>query len=283
MRKLSNIKIPNGLALQVLNSKSTRKALETYFMLKSISPNGWIKNTVKDLTALEIDLKICYKTIVTRIKILEKMNLVECHKTHITISSYKVLQRNFNTYGAHYLIKIDILKKIKLEDYLIAIAIKEKKAECSKAFYAKHLRLGLDNEIIKGVFNGKKPTTSYKEAVVKAHLTDFVNNANESDLSYAFNFARADVEIGYKRLSKLMGYKGKGSFAYTKRKLQSVGIIDVNKRELKLSTKTHSTKRNRTTALGTINYDRRNKGLNLQLPDQIIINNQTQIINYGNA
>jgi hypothetical protein len=278
----NNIKIPVGLALQVLDSKTTRKALDTYFRLKSIADNGWIYNSVKQLTSLEKELKICYKTLKKRLEILSKMDLVVIQKTHITIASYKQLNKKYTTYGGHYLIKKELLQAIKLEDYLIALALKEKKEECSIAFYQKHTRYDSDKEIIKGVFNGKKPQSSYKKAVVKAHLTDYLTNGNKGDYSYIFNAARADVEIGYRKLSKMLGYKGKGSLAYTKRKLQSAGIVNINKRVVSFKTSTHSTKLSRKTNLGTINYDPRSKKLKLQLPDEIVINNQTQIISYAN-
>lgn len=283
MQTCNNIKIPVGLASEVLNNKNYRKALDTYFMLKSITPNGWIKNTVKDITLLEKHLKICYKTIAKRLKKLNEIGLVTINKTNINLASNNKLKFIFKTNNEYYLIKPELLNKVKLEDYFIALAIKEKKEECSKAFYYKQQRLALKQEIIKGVFNGENPKGSYKEAVTKAHLNDFVNNANKSDLSYAFNAARADVEVGYKKLSNMLGYKGKGSLAYTKRKLVSQGIITINKRALTLKTKTHTTKRDRTTVLGTINYDNRSKSLQLQMPDQIIINNQSQIINFSNA
>lgn len=279
----SNIKIPVGLALQIVDSKTKRKALDTYFRLKSIANNGWIFNSVKKLTLLEKDLKICYKTIKKRLKLLSEMGLVVIEKNHIIILSYKQLNKKFKTYGGSYLIKKELLEAIKLEDYLIALALKEKKTECSVAFYQKHLKYGSDKEIIKGVFNGVKPQCSYKKAVLKAHLIDFLTTANKGDYSYIFNAARADVEIGYKKISKMLGYKGKGSLAYTKRKLQFAGIVNVNKRIVFFKTNTHSTKISRKTNLGTINYDSRNKKLQLQMPDEIIINNQTQIIKYANT
>jgi len=283
MQTCNNIKIPVGLATDVLDNKTSRKALDTYFMLKSITPNGWIKNTVKDITLLEKHLKICYKTISKRLKKLNEIGLVTINKTNIKLASNNKLKSIFTTTNEYYLIKPELLNKVKLEDYFIALAIKEKKEECSKAFYYKQRRLALKQEIIKGVFNGENPKGSYKEAVTKAHLNDFVNNANSSNLSYAFNAARADVEVGYRKLSNMLGYKGKGSLAYTKRKLSAQGIITVNKRELTLKTDTHSTKKDRSTVLGTINYDYRNKNLRLQLPDQIIINNQSQIIKHATS
>ena len=283
MQTCNNIKIPVGLATDVLDNKTSRKVLDTYFMLKSITPNGWIKNTVKDITLLEKHLKICYKTISKRLKKLNEIGLVTINKTNIKLASNNKLKSIFTTTNEYYLIKPELLNKVKLEDYFIALAIKEKKEECSKAFYYKQRRLALKQEIIKGVFNGENPKGSYKEAVTKAHLNDFVNNANSSNLSYAFNAARADVEVGYRKLSNMLGYKGKGSLAYTKRKLSAQGIITVNKRELTLKTDTHSTKKDRSTVLGTINYDYRNKNLRLQLPDQIIINNQSQIIKHATS
>lgn len=283
MSNYTNIKIPVGLAIKVLNSKTNRKALDTYFMLKSINNTGWFLKNVKALTKLEKDLKICYKTIKKRLDILSKMGLIEVHQKHIKLASYKQIQKKYNLFNGYYLIKANLLEKVKIEDYLIAIAIKEKKDECSKAFYYKHLRLGLDNDIIKGVFKGEKPKSSYKKAVTKAHLNDYVTNANNSNLSYAFNCTRADIEVGYKKLSNMLGYSGRGSLAYTKRKLQANGIIEVNKRVVAVSTKTHSTKKNRTTVLGTLNYDVRTKKLNLQMPDEIIIKSQNEIINHKNA
>lgn len=281
MNTYNNIKLPVGLASEVLNSKTSRKSLETYYMLKSIAPNGWVKNTVKDLTALEKSLKICYKTIKTRLKHLSKIGLVKINQTNIVIASTKKINALYSTgSNGHYTIKGELLNKIKLEDYFIALAIKEKKEECSKAFYAKQKRLALDKEIIKGVFYGEKPKGSYKEAVTEAHLNDYVQNANTSSYSYAFDFARADVEIGYKKLSNMLGYKGKGSLAYTKRKLQKAGVITIQKRKVEISTKTHSTKQKRKTSLGTINYDSRKKCLVLQMPDKLTINNQKQIINH---
>ncbi len=281
MQLSNNIKIPVGLATKILNSKTERKALETYFMLKGIAENGWILNTVKGLKRLEPELNICYKTIKTRLKSLEKLGLVEMHKTHINLASYKTLNKTYNIHARYYLIKPELVKTVKLEDYFIALALKEKKQECSNAFYYKHLKANLDKEIIKGVFGGVKPRRSYKEAVTEAHLIDFIKYANNSDFSYIFKHARADVEIGYKKLSQMLGYKGKGSLAYTKRKLQKQGIVTIHKRALNVSTSTHSTKFQRQTNLGTINYDSRKKELQLQLPDQIIINNQTNIIRYA--
>lgn len=280
--KLNNVKIPVGLALKVLESKTTRKALDTYFRLKSIADNGWIFNSVKQLTLLEKDLQICYKTIKTRLQTLNKMGLIVIEKKHVTIASYKKLNQLYPTYEGHYLIKKELLQSVKLEDYLIALALKEKKEECSVAFYQKHTRYNSDKEIIKGVFNGKKPQSSYKKAVVKAHLQDYLLNANKGEHTYIFNAARADVEIGYRKLSKMLGYKGKGSLAYTKRKLQQAGIVNINKRVVSFKTQTHTTKLSRKTNLGTINYDPRTKKLKLQMPDEILINNQTQIIKYAN-
>ena len=203
----NKIKIPKGLPLAVAHSKSLRKALETWLILKRDFDRGYMHVSRQNLIELQDSLCISHTTILKRLRIAQANKLVRftrISKSHhlVHLCSWEQLASIFGLTGGYYYVKPEFHEAINLEHWLEAKAIEEKQLECKDAYYKRIAKYAIKHELIKGVMDGKQPKGSFTEAALMAHLKDYVDG-KQSPYSYLFDFARADINVGYKRLTDI--------------------------------------------------------------------------------
>lgn len=277
----NKVKIPKNLANFCMHSKTIRKAVDSLLMLKHLLPHGYMCADTKGLQALENDLGISYKTIQRRLFTLKNLGLVTYKGGKMVHFASWVTMRQITECSAtsFYNYNIDLLKIVSIEHQLEALAINEYQEQCKKAYYTKINKDDLKSVIIERAFDGVKPFESFTEAVTIAHLADYIQGRNKESY-YLYEYNRSDAQIGYKRLTQLFGYNSWGGMAYKKRKLQVMGLIDVQKRQIEFDRSLHTNTQARKTVLGSITYQKATGKLQLTLPDSIKIQSQKQILTH---
>lgn len=263
------IQIPKGISLAVIGDKRARKLLDTFLILKSAYKSGTVKidgNSMNELAAL---CGRSSKTVKNRIKELAADGLVKYSKDlrFIYLCKWEHLCVH---YGISPLFRFYYVKKTPgktVEDVLEALAMKEKEKECARA--AQYKLHQSDSNIQSEIVQVAGKTL---EAVAHCQLYHDLTDKKclPDDVALIlFSVLRGDTSISSKKWSELFGYESKGGMAYKKRKLANKGLIVVTKREWKLGTGTHTTRKRRKCVSGSVVWIQREKELKFVACDSI--------------
>lgn len=261
------VRIPKGLGLALANNRKMRKALDSWLVMKELA-NGCI--SLRDFDNVAEACKISPKTLERRLCVLSEEGLCEIKHGNIYLASYRKLAEycELPFHDRYYYWVYDELSP-KIEYVLVQKAIYEKKKECKNAWHFKiNANPGLELELRK-IANGVAP-----DKVLYNQLWSYAepNTFSISDQAALDpHLHRADFELSYKRYSEIFGFASKGAFAYRKRQLQQLGLIEVNKRSVELNRANKTTELSRETKLGTHKWFRPVKQLVLVLPDELKI------------
>lgn len=259
------LKIPARLSSKLAHSYKLRSAIDTFLILKAAFSSGKIELT-KD-SRIELT-KLCsrdFKTLHTRLKRLQSLQVIEYTKQQILLCSWEKLATVFEyEMRGNYYVRYDGSKKV--SDILEAKFMAEKEAECKAAFKFKLNR----NQYIKDDIENVAGSTS-TEAVKHSQLYHYLNEGielNEDEKFALFEVCRADTSLSYRTWSFYFELHSRGGFAYKKRKLVKLGLIAVEKRRWKLNG-THTTRASRKSLNGTAAYIPKYEAVVFSMPDKL--------------
>ena len=258
------IKIPKGLPSKLASSSQEQKAVSLLLMLKSFYDSGNLINTTLKIKEAAKNCGVCYNTFNTHLDMLKALKLARVQGGFLYLASWQELYEHYGLKGKQRFYIITKDSKIRLEHYIQALAIEEDNKRLEAAFYFYLSRHPEIKEELKHVFG-----SANRSAIQYWQLQAYLNYYAELDdnESFILNMFNADLECNYDTWSDFFGYNSFGGLAYKKRKLASLNLIRVTKRQYLLHC--HTTVLRRTTYLGKVKYSPYYKKPVLHRPDAI--------------
>ena len=271
--KSPRIRFPKKLALQIGKDRPLLRVVMFYCVAKAIMKEGRfleIAAVKQELSAMAGAGK-SPKTIGRLFDRLVQHGLAERKGGMLYLISWEAFQEKFNMPRLRWYY-IQLHPDVKIEHIAQALVIKDKQSECSTAFAMRVAAVPFIRETIQSVTG---------EAAVEQHqLNCFLQKGVgfDDDQRYVLSshytekeqrVLRADVNVSYGTLKKLMGYKGCGSIAYVKRILHNKGLALVKHRVEVIANKTYTTVADRRTRLGYVRWNTVAHRLELIMPDSI--------------
>lgn len=269
-----NLKLPRNLAFNIASNKSLKRGMGIYLYLKVIETSGVIIFNDKAQKEAAIWLRCTQRTIQNWLKEAQTHNLItKINDTQYSTLSWNDVRERFDVlYTGYYYIPLGTAE---IKDIFLTKFILEQKERCKAAHTYKSSVPQINQEIINAV--QKLGVDASNESIKNVQIFDWRTGSRHLDplQRFAIFFCNPDFETGSKRLSELLGYKGKGTLAYQKRRLKAQGMIDVTSRKVTVNAfdmPFMTTKARRQTNLGHVQYFRADKTLNLFMADQINFN-----------
>ena len=266
------IKLPRNLSFAIAQNKSLKRGMAIYLYMKAIDEDGGIV-VMNDKAQKDAALWLLstQRTVQNWLAEAQHHGLIQ----KISDTTYKVLSWNdmrsrFNVLETgFYFIP---LGNVKIKDIFLTKFLLEQYKRCKTAYTYKKKDPAIENEIALAMSQLK---IEHSDEAIKniqredystgsRHLTEFQR--------FALFYANPDFATGSAKLSIMLGYKGKGSLSYQKRRLQQMGMISVTARKITIKADEMpfmTTKAKRETLLGHHQYFIKDKTLNLFLADKI--------------
>ncbi len=199
------------------------KKIALFYILKSLSTSGIIKDYAKRLTDISSSTGLSQGTFYTHLNGLIKLGLVEKNANNLILSSFKsllelydvqddelpiIIKFNPNTHKFLHLLEFATIAD---NMYRQTLVIKKK---LEKSPYTL--------EILQQY--AKQQTTAKTLAVAQKHA--FVNGSDELNTLF---FINPNITITWKRLFREFNFKSYKSVAYLKKKLQRNKIVTIDK------------------------------------------------------
>lgn len=261
--------MPKGLPVKIGCSKHHRKSLSLLFCIKAHCDAGRFKKT-KILQQHYAGLaRICYNTFLTHLVHLGQLGLVKVEGGYLYLASWEQIADKFELKGTLRFYHISSpTGKTKLEDILESLAMREVMDKNKAAFYFYLLMHPEVKETLQRVVG-----SANRSDVLRSQLENFLTAYGDISKSDAYDLTlfRADNNVSYRYWSHFFVYNSKGGFAYKKRKLEALNLIEVE-RERKAVLNHHTRRDSRRCILGSVNWDSRIKKPVLTLPDAISFN-----------
>lgn len=267
------IKLPRYLSHAIAANKQLKRAMGMYLYLKAIDTNGSgvvvMDKKAKQEAALW--LKCTPRNIENWLKEAQINQLITKTNdyTYSTISINTVRERYCIMTTGFYYIPLGIvpLKDVFLDKYLL-----EQYQRCETACKHKKSEPAINYELSEVV--SELGISMSDHDLKNCQRWDYVTGSTRLSPQQRFVifYTNPDYHTGTKKHSQYLGYKGIGSFAYQKRRLQMLGMIEVEKRKITIPQQympDMTTKAKRETKLGHHQYFIKDKTLNLFLADSI--------------
>lgn len=264
-----NIRIPRQLGLAVMHSKRLRKCVEVLLYLHYYCDAGRYADTKAMHTEYAAKCRRDVQTYDTRIKELIRLKLAHRKDGMLYFASWDKIGEYFKIQirrGGHYV--QPPTGDARLEDILEAIGMNEYMEKCKQAFYYYINKYPEARETMQRVAG-----SSSRDAIHYSQLATFLRNykgLNDED-RYWLHAHRADNNLSYAKWSKLFAYKSKGGMAYKKRKLEKLGLINIERKRTFVM-EHHTTRQSRQWIMGTSYYASKDKTPAMQLVDAITFN-----------
>lgn len=264
-------KIPKGLPLAVSKDKPLRKAVASLLVLKAYYINqGHIRHNELDQAA--IYCHVSTKTLSRRIDLLISVDLMYDKQDNYYFASWDTICEYFKLERDKFHYVRDT--GLDLVDILELFAMRAPVDNQTKAYY-NWLKFtpGLRQELAEVTGGATKA-----EAVLQVQLHCFLTEGrgysdNQKDI---LGMIGADFSVNTYYYNEMFNYRGIGSMAYKKRKLQKLGLLEYTHRVYPLDG--HTTRRSRETNLGDVIHPTRGTASKpvLVMPDSIVFYSPSQ-------
>lgn len=266
------IRIPHGLP-ELLVQKDNRKLLRPVLALlhlKALYKHGRIVDTPAGRREAANNLRISPKQLGRYLNELEANELVSYPENGaIHFASWEDLTAKFNCSRSRYhLVPVmerergyKMPEKWRTTNALDWLIFSNRIELCKRTYFYKLSKAPGAEQDIKQVAGSLS-----KEAILQAQINCFLTNGASCDEEYRYQLMcnRADFAVGVKGYGRLYGLTPQ-AISYKKKKLQALGMIQVEKRRIELT----RTKGNRQTFLGIVPWDSQRRKPVLNLPDSL--------------
>lgn len=245
------------------------KAISTYLILKAVLKDkcNFDPEQVAQLA------KFCdyknIKTFYSNIKVLQSLQLVEYRNQTAFLCGWDKLMKVFQVEVKH--VRFHYVKhgEIPMEIILKRIAMQKKEKQCEAAANYRLNKVTELQQMVSSV-RGRGDLAAVNELQSEVYFNPALSTAFDLDNWLLFEVCRGDTSLSYRLWSCLFGYKSVGGFAHLKRKLITVGLIVVHKRQYILPDGIRTTKKSRSCCLGTAIRDSSRGETIFHKPDAII-------------
>lgn len=233
------VKVYNELITNIITNRKTRnkyqtnrilKPICTYFLLKSLTPSGVIREYTK-LPLLEV-LNVSKATFYKQIKELESLKLVRRVGDSLIMCSYERMIEMFDLVrGTQNITYINYTPKFKFYHLVEGSILFNSQREIKRVIENKIKSNAELVEHYKQTLSITTNATEFQAALLQKQIQNFQQLDKEALAeSFVTELINADTNITARNIRKRFGLKSYKSVAYLKTKLHKCGIAKVVKR-----------------------------------------------------
>lgn len=204
------------------------KNLSFFYVLKSLTTSGIIKDYAKRLPELTTLLNCVNSTFYAHLKACKKMGLIAVNKGALILAGYSAVGECFDQLSTPLItIKYNPTKD-KFHHLLEAAYIATLQKKQSDQFHAKVNRSPELVELYETTISIVKGSKKFAEPLHKYQVHAFIHGHKNYYELMAYN---PDFQLSARKLRQEFNFKSNKSVAYLKKKLAAKGLLTVEKRE----------------------------------------------------
>ena len=257
------------LALHQKQLRDRTKAVRTFLIIKTLlqERDHFTGADVAHISRLCENIHV--KTLHSRLKTLQSLQLVEYRNGNVFIASWEQLCKAFKIEVKYLRFHFVRYGRNTLATVIQRIAMQKKEAQCLQAANYKLNKVIELQQEVKSV-SGKGDLAAVKELQQQVYLNPHLATAFNLDTWLLFEVCRGDTALSYRFWSCLFGYKSIGGFAHFKRRLITGGLIAVFKRATVLPNGLKTSSKTRSSCLGTCVFNPATRQTVFIQPDHIV-------------